>query len=104
MPGGAGESYDSEQNYGYGGGATVPAHQRRALLDASRTAPPTPNGNTSYFTTDRLGNVVSYTDPYGNVTTYTRDANGLVTQLTQPPPAAGDAAPVTTFTYDSAGQ
>jgi len=102
LPGGAGESYDSEQNYGYG--STNQSQPTNAVLASTvQNSTTDPNGNTSYFTTDRLGNTLTYTDPYGNVTAYTRDANGLVTQLTEPPPAPGDASPVTTYTYDTLG-
>jgi YD repeat-containing protein len=102
LPGGAGESYASEQNYGYGGasqGQSTNAVLSSTVANSKKDA----NGNTSTFTTDLLGNVLTYTDPYGNVTTYTRDSNGLVTQLTEPPPATGDQSPVTTYTHDSLG-
>ncbi|HQU42897.1 MAG: hypothetical protein B7Z73_02465, partial [Planctomycetia bacterium 21-64-5] len=102
LPGGAGETYDSEQNYGYG--TASPSSPSNAVLSSTvQNSTTDPNGNTSYFTTDRLGNVLTSTDAYGNVSTYTRDANGSVTQLTEPPAAAGQASPVTNFTYDSLG-
>jgi YD repeat-containing protein/VCBS repeat-containing protein len=102
LPGGAGESYTSEQSYG--GGQPGGFNPANAVLSSTvQNSKKDANGNTSYFTTDLLGNVTTYTDPYGSVTTYTRDANGLVTQLTEPPPATGDAAPVTTYTHDSLG-
>ena len=46
---------------------------------------------------------VSQTDPYGNVETIQRNANGLPTTITQPPPAAGQSSLVTNLSYDSSG-
>ncbi|HEX7377250.1 MAG TPA: Ig-like domain-containing protein [Pirellulales bacterium] len=102
LPGGAGETYGSEQNYGYGGpnqGQNTNAVLASSVYNSTTDA----NGNTSYDQTNQFGEVTTYVSPYGDVTTYQRNANGLVTQLTQPPPATGDAAPVTDFTYDTLG-
>jgi YD repeat-containing protein len=54
---------------------------------------------------DRFGGTLSETDPLGYVTSYVRDANGVVTRLTQPDPDGGGplAAPITAYQYDSKG-
>src|SRR5260370_30352842 len=52
-------------------------------------------------TYDVFGNLLSYSDALGFVTTYVRNANGQLTQLTQPVPATCVSAPVTSYTYDS---
>jgi YD repeat-containing protein len=102
LPGGAGESYDSEQNYGYGG-PNQGQYSNAVLASSVFNTTTDANGNTSRFQTDRFNDITTYVDPYGGVSTYMRDQNGLLAQLTQPPPAPGDAAPVTTYTHDSLG-
>ena len=64
-----------------------------------------PLGNQNTYETDRFGNVTRHTNPLGFDVFYQRDADGRVTQVTQPDPdGAGPlAAPVTTSTYDAAG-
>jgi RHS repeat-associated protein len=61
------------------------------------------DGNKSYYQTNFLGELISYTDPATNVTSWTRDSNGLVTVLTQPAPTTGGTQPVTDYSYDSLG-
>lgn len=43
------------------------------------------------------------TDPYSQVTSLVYDAAGQLTQITAPPAVAGEAAQVTTFTYNANG-
>jgi len=102
LPGGANTADSSEANYGEGSlNSSSPAD---ILLQSSVTPTSTDAlGNATGYQTDSLGNPTSITDPYGNVTTYQRDANGLVTTLTQPSPDGVQAAPVTTYSYDSLG-
>jgi len=102
LPGGATIGASAEQNYGYG--STDPAYPADLTLQ-SAVAPDMVDalGNSTGYQTDLLGNPTSITDAYGNVTTMQRDANGLVTQLTQPSPDGVQAAPVTTYSYDSLG-
>jgi YD repeat-containing protein len=59
--------------------------------------------HSSTIVLDRFGSVVSYTDPLGLVTAYQYNANEQLTQLTQPSPATGVAAPVTGYCLDSSG-
>ncbi|HVA47445.1 MAG TPA: hypothetical protein VNH11_13835, partial [Pirellulales bacterium] len=101
LPGGASTSATSEQNYGYGGSQYQPAD----ATPTSSVVPSTtdPNGNTSDYQTNQFAEPISETDPYGNVETIQRDSNGLPTVITLPPPATGDAEPVTDIYYDSTG-
>jgi len=70
------------------------------MYPATYTDPLSLQSATTY---DSFGNLLTLTDALGYTTTYTRNANGLVTQLTQPVPATGVAAPVTSYQYDSKG-
>ena len=54
-------------------------------------------GNTTFFTLDSLGQVVSQRDPLGQVTITQRNPNGLPTRITHPNGA------VTAMTYDAKG-
>ena len=59
--------------------------------------------NTTTIIVDQWGNVVSYEDPLGLTTTYVYNSNDQITQMTQPSPGSGVAAPVTSYSYDSSG-
>jgi RHS repeat-associated protein len=63
------------------------------------------HGNPTQIRRDRFGNVVWQQDALGNVTTFERNADGLVTKLTQPDPdGTGPLGQlVTRFEYDSRG-
>ncbi|TMA82906.1 MAG: RHS repeat protein, partial [Deltaproteobacteria bacterium] len=54
-------------------------------------------GNTTYFTLDSLGQVISQRDALGQLTRTQRDSNGLPTRITHPNGA------VATMTYDAKG-
>lgn len=56
-------------------------------------------------TFDRFGNPLISTSALGFTTTVVRNANGQITQMTQPDPdgAGALAAPVTSYTYDAKG-
>lgn len=56
-----------------------------------------PDGNTSTFTYDPAGNLLSRTDPLHRTTTYTYDGLNDVTSITDP------AGVTSTFSYDGAG-
>src|SRR5487761_1699134 len=102
LPGGGSTSASSEQSMAYGG----PTQQGAPNVTPSGNVVTTvtdANNNTTSLQTDVFGNPLVATDPYGNKTTWQRDANGLVTQLTEPPPVPGDAAPVTNYTLDGMG-
>ena len=60
-----------------------------------------PLSHTYTISLDHWGNVLSYTDPLSLITTYQYNANGQVTQMTQPVPASGVSSPVTSWQYDS---
>ena len=64
-----------------------------------------PLGNQDTFEIDRFGNVIQHTNALGFIVTYDRDADGRVTQVTQPDPDDSGplAASVTTYSYDSSG-
>ncbi|MGH7194658.1 MAG: RHS repeat domain-containing protein, partial [Candidatus Saccharimonadales bacterium] len=102
LPGGANTSAVSEQNYGYG--STSHSNPEAAVLTSSVVPSTTDaNQNTSDYQSDPFGDPTSEVDPYGNVTGIQRDANGLPTQITLPPPASGDPSPVTNISYDTSG-
>lgn len=102
LPGGGGTSDTSEQDFGYG--STSQSNPGSVTLESSVTPSGTDAmGNQQSFQTDSFGEVISQTDSYGNTTLTQRDANGLPTVITQPPPASGDASPVTTISYDALG-
>ncbi len=61
-------------------------------------------GDVQQWTYDNRGRVASYTDGGGNVTKYTYDAEGNVMSVAAPAPAAGAAAPTTTYTYYADGR
>ncbi|MEW4451991.1 RHS repeat-associated core domain-containing protein [Bremerella sp. JC817] len=65
----------------------------------------TTNGVTTYYKTDRKGNLLAVKDGEGNITTYDRNAAGYVTKITEPDPdGAGPLeAAVYEYTYDSRG-
>jgi RHS repeat-associated protein len=100
LPGGASTSAVSEQNFGYGGQYSANYATLASSIVPSDTDP---NGNTSDYQTDAFGNPIGETDAAGNTTTIQRDANGLPTAITLPPPATGDAGPVTDIYYTSTG-
>ncbi|MFT3920969.1 MAG: YD repeat-containing protein [Myxococcales bacterium] len=60
---------------------------------------------TSTFTADPRGLMLTSTDAAGNVTSFVRNADGQITQQTDPDPDGSGSlpAPVTTYTYDSYG-
>lgn len=64
-----------------------------------------PLGNEQTFEIDGFGFVTKHTNALGHIVTQERDVDGRVTKTTEPDPdGAGPlAAPVTTYTYDSAG-
>ncbi|NNF17409.1 MAG: RHS repeat protein, partial [Gammaproteobacteria bacterium] len=61
------------------------------------------DGTSNSQTYDALGRVATLTDAQGRTTTHSYDGLGRLISVTQPPPAPGDAAPVTTYTYDLGG-
>jgi RHS repeat-associated protein len=67
---------------------------------------PAVNGShpTTTYTYNSFNEVLTVTDPLGFVTTNTYDANGNLLTVTTPRPNGNTAASVTTFTYDSNGQ
>ncbi|HEV3344291.1 MAG TPA: Ig-like domain-containing protein [Pirellulales bacterium] len=102
LPGGASTSDTSEQSLAYGGSTYAGAPNVTPSANAQTTSVDANNNSTS-MQTDVFGNPLSLTDPYGHTTTWQRDANGLVTTLTQPSPDGIAAAPVTNYSYDSLG-
>jgi RHS repeat-associated protein len=80
-------AYDANQNL-----SATTAH-----LDASTPV-------TTSYTYNGFGEPLTVTDPLGNVATNTYDTNGNLLTVTTPAPAAGVAASVTQFAYDSKGQ
>jgi RHS repeat-associated protein len=102
LPGGGGDTYASEQNFGYGGGSQY--QTTSAVLSSSvENSTTDPNGNVKYFSTDAFADPTFIPDSLGNQTTITRNANGLATQITLPPPTTGAQSPVTNISYDSLG-
>ncbi|HVA50387.1 MAG TPA: RHS repeat-associated core domain-containing protein [Pirellulales bacterium] len=101
LPGGASTADTSEQNYGYGGTQYQPS--QGTLASSVVPSATDADGNTRSYQTDQLGDVISQTDAAGNTTTIQRDANGLPTVITQPPPTTGATSPVTTIAHDSMG-
>ncbi|MGH7135279.1 MAG: hypothetical protein ACREHD_06025, partial [Pirellulales bacterium] len=102
LPGGASTAGTSEQDFGYG--STNSSDPANLTLAASVTPTSTDaNGNQSGYQTNAFGEVTSETDPYGDSETVQRDANGLPTVITLPPPATGEANPVTDIYYNSTG-
>jgi RHS repeat-associated protein len=100
LPGGATTGDTSEQDFGYGGQYYAdPATLTSSVIPSTTT----PDGNTSDYQTNQFGETISETDPYGNTETIQRDVNGLPTVITLPPPATGDASPVTDIYYTSTG-
>jgi RHS repeat-associated protein len=102
LPGGATTSATSEQVFGYGStssGSPASLTMQTSVVPTTTDA----DGHTSSYQTDFFGNVVYSVDVYGNATTITRDANGLPTVVTLPPPTTGAAAPVTDIYYTSTG-
>jgi YD repeat-containing protein len=97
---GDGFSYEATDGTNYSSPASVSISFSGKLLVARRADAA---GNTSSDQTDQFGDIVSETDPYGNLTTIQRDANGLPQTITQPPPAAGQAALLTTISHDTMG-
>jgi RHS repeat-associated protein len=70
---------------------------RSRQLDSTHT-------QTSRYTYNSFGQVLTATDPLGNTTTNTYDAKGNLLSVTSPAPDANTPASVTSFTYDSKGQ
>ncbi|HVA47490.1 MAG TPA: Ig-like domain-containing protein, partial [Pirellulales bacterium] len=102
LPGGASTSDTSEQDFGYG--STNSSSPSNLTLSTSVNPTSTDaNGDQSGYQTNAFGEPISQVDPYGNTETIQRDANGLPTVITLPPPATGDASPVTNIYYDSTG-
>ncbi|HQU43047.1 MAG TPA: RHS repeat-associated core domain-containing protein, partial [Pirellulales bacterium] len=92
----------SEQDFGFGStNSSSPANltMQPAVLPAAKDA----DGNTSSYQTDQFGDVISETNAAGFTTSIQRDADGLPTVITLPPPTAGAADPVTDIYYDSTG-
>ncbi|WP_233198707.1 MULTISPECIES: RHS repeat-associated core domain-containing protein [Pirellulaceae] len=65
----------------------------------------TTDGVTTYYKTDRKGNLLAVKDAEGNVTTYDRNAAGYVTKITEADPDGPGAleAAVYEYSYDSSG-
>ena len=61
-------------------------------------------GQTTTTVYDLQGNPLSVTDPLGRTTAHTYDALHRLRTTTQPPPAAGQPAPVTTYNYNGQGR
>jgi RHS repeat-associated protein len=102
LPGGATTSATSEQDFGYG--STNSSNPASLTMQTSVTPSNTDAaGNTSSDQKDQFGDIVSQVDAYGNLTTIQRDPNGLPQTVTQPPPAAGQAALVTAISHDTMG-
>ncbi len=102
LPGGASTADTSEQDFGYG--STDPNNPASLTMQVSVVPTTTDaDGNTSAVQTNQFGQPVSEVDAYGSLTTIQRDDNGMPTVITQPPPATGEPAPVTTISYDTSG-
>src|SRR5579883_1001148 len=59
---------------------------------------------TTTYTYNSFGEVLTATDPLGNVTTNTYDSNGNLLSVTAPAPNGSTAASVIQFAYDSKGE
>ncbi|MBI4605705.1 MAG: PKD domain-containing protein, partial [Planctomycetes bacterium] len=62
-----------------------------------------PDGTSLASVYDALFREVERTDPSGATTLYQYDGASNLLSVTLPPPAAGEASPVTTYEYDEAG-
>ncbi len=68
------------------------------------TVPITPGHTaTTTYTYNSFGEVLTVTDALGNVTTNTYDSKGNLVSVTTPAPGGGPAASVTRFAYDALG-
>ncbi len=105
-----------------GGESTYTMYRSLGVIDlavhgssASNPAPLVPSGSyevqrdelgtETHLRRDRFGNVIWQRDALGNVTSFERNADGLITTITQPDPdGVGPLGPlVTQFEYDAQG-
>jgi RHS repeat-associated protein len=80
-------------------------HTTRFVYDALGRPTDTiyPDGTSAGARYDALGEVVARTDQAGHTTTYAYDLLGRLVAVTLPPPATGQAPPVSRYTYDETG-
>lgn len=71
----------------------------------TKTVPISPGHTaTTTYTYNSFGEVLTATDPLGNVTTNTYDANGNLLSVKTPAPGNGPSGSVTQFAYDTKGE